>query len=234
MLWLKGMETRMARLSLFGFLLAFTACGASDGEDTADTSPPRDCSEPTGSSAAESGVWEFSIDEQITNTCENVHGKGVHIHVGESTRVDLTRDGSCIDGQDAEGDGVPIDPNFSDDTMIYTEWTGSTDGSSMTMDGWIEVPVGGTCFLGIQATITADMISSTEATYRIDADIDVSQEGSCSGGKLKYIDGRWACDGGTWAELADACDITMGDEEYHSLPQMPCTQAWSGTGTLTQ
>ena len=225
----------MARLSLFGFLLLHSACGGStDGGDSADTSPPRDCSDPSGSSTMESGVWEFSIDEQLANTCENVHGKGVHIHVGESTRVDLTRDGRCVDGQDASGDGVPIDPGFSEDTMIYTEWTGTTDGDTMTVRGWIEVPIGGTCFLGIEATLSADMLSPTEATYRMDADISVSQEGTCSGGKLKYVDGHWNCDGGTWSELTDACDITMGDEDYHTLPQLPCIQAWSGTGLLTQ
>lgn len=224
----------MARLSLFGFIALGLACSSpSENQDTSDTAPPRDCSDPSGSSPMESGIWEFSIDEQLLNTCENIHGKGVHIHIGDSTRVDLTRTGSCIDGQDAEGDGVPIDPGFSDDTMIYTQWEGSTDGTAMTVLGWIEVPIGGTCFLGINATLTGEMTSSTEANYQMDADVDVSQEGSCNGSKLKYEDGHWVCDGGTWTELADACDITMGDEEFHSLPSMPCAQSWSGVGRLT-
>ena len=230
----------MARVPLLLTLSALLACGkdSTDSSDTGETGDPRDCSaldnpEAGATNAPESGVWSLSIDTELSNTCENAHGKGVHIHVGESTLVDLVRDGSCVDGQDGEGDGVPIDPGFSDVGMIYTQWTGTTDGNTMTLTGWIEVPVGGTCYLGITPTLTATMTSPSSLTYQMDADIDVSQEGVCQGGSLTYVNGAWTCDGGTWSELADACDVTMGDAEHHSLPTMPCSQSWTGAGMLT-
>jgi hypothetical protein len=231
----------MARLALVLTLLATLACSKdnSDSSDTGETGDPRDCSglddpEYGATNAPESGVWSLSIDTELSNSCENALGKGVHIHVGESTRLDLLRDGSCVDAQDGDGDGVPIDEGFSDEGMIYTQWSGTTDGYNMTLTGWIEVPLGGTCFLGIRPTLTATMNSSTSLTYQMDATVDISQEGMCNGGALRYVDGAWTCDGGTWVEISDACDIAMGDGEQHSLPAtMPCFQSWTGAGILT-
>ncbi len=199
----------MARYLFLPACALLLACGkdTTDTTDTSDSVETRDCSEEVvGEHPLESGEWVFSIDEQLANSCENIHGKGVHIHVGESTRLSLTRDGNCVDGQDADGDGVPIDPGFSDDTMIYTAWSGTTDGDSMTLDGWIEVPIGGTCFLGIRPSLSAQMDSSSSLTYQMDAEIDISQEGTCGGSKMSYVDGKWVCNGGAWTELSDACD----------------------------
>jgi len=223
----------MARTSLLFALLIPFGCAKDGGNqsDTGDTGTPRDCSATVDGNALESGQWEFSIDTQIENTCENALGKGVHIHVGDSTQLDLNRDGSCVDGQDAEGDGVPIDPGFSDQGMIYTQWSGSTNGDTLTLSGWLEVPIGGTCYLGIAPTLNATMTSSTTLTYQMDAEISISQEGMCNGGSLGYVDGRWTCEGGEWVDLNDACDIAQGDEPQHSLPSiMPCFQSWTGTG----
>jgi hypothetical protein len=225
-------------MARFFLLLAMTiplgcAKDNSDKSDTGDSSAPRDCSAAVDGTPLESGKWEFSIDTQIENTCENALGKGVHIHVGESTTLDLTRDGSCVDGQDADGDGVPIDAGFSDQGMIYTQWSGSTNGDTMTLSGWLEVPIGGTCYLGIAPVLNATLTSSNSLTYQMDAEISISQEGICNGGNLRYIDGRWTCEGGTWVELADACDVAQGDEPQHSLPAiMPCFQSWSGNGAF--
>ena len=225
----------MARLALIS-LLALLACGKKDNGgdgDTSETAAPRDCTEPAAGILMESGQWEFSIDEQLANSCENIHGKGIHVHVGDTTQVDLTRDGSCVDGQDADGDGVPIDPGLSGEGMIYTQWEGSTDGSTVELSGWIEVPVGGTCFLAISPTLRAELTAANEMTYQMDADIAISQEGTCGNSKLQYENGRWSCVSGEWTSLADACDITMGDAEYHTLPAvMPCFQSWTGSATL--
>jgi hypothetical protein len=226
----------MARLSLLFSLSALFACtkNTSDDSDTGDTSPVRDCSDVTEGSPPESGLWVFTIDTQLENTCENALGKGVHIHVGDTTELDLTRDGSCVDGQDREGDGVPIDPGFSDEGMIYTQWSGSTDGDTMVLDGWIEVPIGGTCYLGVAPVLSATMTTSNTLNYQMDAEISISQEGMCNGGALRYIEGKWTCDGGSWMELADACAVAQGDEPQHSLPSiMPCFQSWIGTGILS-
>jgi hypothetical protein len=226
----------MARFSLLLTMSVFLACSkdVDDDSDSGDTSPTRDCTSAVDGTPPESGRWVFSIDTQIEITCENALGKGVHIHVGDTTQLDLTRDGSCVDGQDGEGDGVPIDSGFSDEGMIYTKWSGSTDGDTMTLEGWIEVPIGGTCYLGVAPLLSATMTASNALTYQMDAEISISQEGMCNGGALRYIDGHWTCDGGSWMELADACDVAQGDEPQHSLPAiMPCFQSWSGTGTLS-
>jgi hypothetical protein len=227
----------MARTSLLLVLMIPFGCAKDGGDkgDTGETGTPRDCSAAVDGNALESGQWVFSIDTQIENTCENALGKGVHIHVGESTQLDLSRDGSCVDGQDADGDGVPIDPGFSDQGMIYTEWSGSTNGDTLTLSGWLEVPIGGTCYLGITPTLNATMTSSTTLTYQMDAEISISQEGMCHGGMLRYIDGKWSCEGGEWMDLADACDVAQGDDPQHSLPSiMPCFQSWSGAGVLNE
>ena len=200
-------RTPIVLLSIF----AFTSCGkSSETGDTSTTETTIDCSEPSGAFPIESGVWEFGIDEALYNYCENAQGHGVHIHVGENTNLDIVRDGSCVTAMDEEF--------VVDGETLQTVWEGQTDGETLTMTGWVEIPIG-TCWIGITPVLTGTMTSTGALEYEVSATVDVAREGTYQNGE--------------WIEIPDACDIAMGDETYHSLPLLPCEQAWVGSAMLT-
>jgi len=169
-----------------------------------------DCSAPSGEYPLESGTWTFGIAEEMFNYCENAQGNGVHIHVGEDTNLDIVRQGSCLSAMDEEFEENGV--------TLQTVWEGHTDGETLTMTGWVEIPLG-TCWIGITPVLTGTMSSTGSLDYEVTATVNVSREGTYQNGE--------------WIDIPDACDIAMGDETFHSLPYLPCDQAWRGSAILS-
>lgn len=193
-------------------MFALTSCGKTvETDDTSSTSTDTaiDCSDPSGAFPIESGLWAFGIDEELFNHCENAQGHGVHIHVGENTNLDIVRNGSCVTATDEEF--------VINGETLQTVWEGQTDGETVTMTGWVEIPIG-TCWIAITPVLTGTMNSTGSLDYEVAATVDVSREGTYQNGE--------------WVEIPDACDITMGDESHHSLPLLPCEQAWTGSAII--
>jgi hypothetical protein len=191
-------------------VLALTSCGkTTETGDTSTTETTVDCSDPSGAHPIESGTWAFGIDEALYNYCENAQGHGVHIHVGENTNLDIVRDGSCVTATDEEF--------VVNGETVQTVWEGQTDGNTLTMTGWVEIPIG-TCWIGITPVLTGTMTSTGALEYEVSATVDVAKEGTYQNGE--------------WVEIPDACDIAMGDETFHSLPLLPCEQGWVGSAGL--
>ena len=185
-------------------LLACTGTDAEPQDTQQDSSPPVDSDEPREcealdvATALESGVWAFGIDQAEFNDCENSAGKGLHIHVGEDTLVDLVRDGTCLDGVSDPG---------SEQEMIFE---GETDGSAVSLQGSVVRLEIGTCVVGVSAALTGTMIDASTMEYRMDATADILEELS-----------------------PDACSYIIGETENHTFPALPCEQAWTGVGHLT-
>ncbi len=185
-------------------LLIFLACTSTKPSDSGDSAPPIDsdpdrvCETLEVDTALESGLWAFGAAEAVFNDCENAAGKGLHIHIGEDTLVDLVRDGTCLEGVSDPG---------SDQEM---EFVGETDGSAVSLQGsQVRIEVG-TCVVGVTATLTGTMTASSTMDYRMDATLEIVEELS-----------------------PDACSYIIGDTANHTFPELPCGQAWTGTGRLT-
>jgi hypothetical protein len=186
-------------------LLILMACTSPKPDsDPADSTPPVDseaeqiCEALDVDTALESGLWAFGAHDAVFNDCENSAGKGLHIHIGEDTFVDLVRDGTCLEGVSDPG---------SDQEM---QFVGETDGSAVILEGsTVRIEVG-TCVVGVTATLTGTMTASNAMDYRMDATLDIVEELS-----------------------PDACSYIIGDTANHTFPELPCGQAWTGTGHLT-
>jgi len=174
--------------------LAACACGApADTQAPEDTGPDPCTVDPAGTLLT-SGTYTLGIDEVASNGCENDVGNGLHIHVGETTEVAISRAGRCLDATSDPGSEMAM------------PMTGSTDGEGFDLAGDVPLEIG-TCVLGIHAVLTGVLSSETAFDYRMDATLSVQEELS-----------------------PDACSYLVGDGEEHTFPELPCSQAWTGTG----
>lgn len=169
-----------------------------DSEAPVDSEAEQVCEDLDSPTALESGLWAFGAHEAVFNDCENSAGKGLHIHIGEDTMVDLVRDGTCLEG--VSDPGSPQEMQF----------LGETDGTAVTLEGSTVRLEIGTCHVGVTATLTGTMNASNTMEYRMDATADILEELS-----------------------PDACSYIIGETENHTFPALPCEQAWTGVGHLT-
>ncbi len=104
--------------------------------------------------------------------------------------------------------GYCIDAVSESGTPNEIVWTGMSDGESMELTASLEEELG-TCVLQVEFTMDATMQSETSFEYRIDGTISVKEELS-----------------------PDACSFIVGETEKHTFPELPCSWAWAGSGTL--
>jgi hypothetical protein len=173
--------------------LALSACGEKTPDGPDDTGP--DDTVPDGFVLAD-GTYTLGIDEVVFNACENDVGNGLHIHVGETTPVEIAQDGASLTAVSDPGSEAEM------------PMTGTTDGAAFDLTGDVELPIG-TCVLNIHAILTGTLTADSAFDYRMDATLSVKEELS-----------------------PDACSYIVGDGEKHTFPELPCDQAWIGTGAL--
>jgi hypothetical protein len=158
----------MTRLPLLLSLLPLLACGDKDTDDTApiddtDTTPVGDCeTEPSGLPLV-SGSYTVLTEEAISLGCENAAGNGMHVHVGESITMQLTRTGHCLEAVSEPG------------TQAEMALTGMTDGSSFQLEGGLDFEYG-TCVLLIEGVMDATLTSEDSFEYRMDATLSIKEE----------------------------------------------------------
>jgi hypothetical protein len=168
----------MSRLSpalvLFPALLSLSAllgCTKDDVEPE-DTAPEEvekdpvllDCVLPAVETPITDGMWSVGIDEALFNHCENEVGKGLHIHVGEPTMLQ-------IDASNYPELSAISDPQ-SEQSMPMT---GSQDGANFELVGNVEFGIG-TCIIGIEATLTGQMTGQDSFCYQMDATASIAEE----------------------------------------------------------
>jgi hypothetical protein len=185
----------MPRILVCLALLALPACGEKEPLDTApeDTGPADTV--PDGYVLAD-GTYTLGIDEVDYNHCENDVGHGLHIHVGETTPVEIEQEGTHLTAVSDPGSEAEM------------PMTGSTDGETFDLAGDVELSVG-TCILNIHAILTGTLTADSAFDYRMDATLSIKEELS-----------------------PDACSYIVGDGKEHTFPELPCDQAWTGTGAL--
>jgi hypothetical protein len=189
------------RPALALLLLPLLACGEEPPEDT-EAAPAGDCEREPSGTAMLSGRWETATEEALSLGCENAAGKGMHVHVGETIPIEITRTGHCL-----EAVSEPGTPN----ELTYT---GATDGEGFELEGSFSMEIG-TCELLVEAVMTATLSGEAAFDYRMDATLSVLEEHSpdaCSyivGDSAKHtfpeLPCSWAWGGtGTWiAELEE-------------------------------
>ncbi len=173
------------------------ACGDKPDDTQADTDvPPGDCeTEPEGFDLT-SGRYTTLTEEALSLGCENAAGNGMHVHVGESLPLEITRTGHCLEAVSEPG------------TPSETSMTGFTDGTSFDLQGSIDFELG-TCVLLIEAVMDGTLTADGAFDYRMDATLSVKEELS-----------------------PDACSFIVGETEQHTFPELPCSWAWAGSGSL--
>jgi hypothetical protein len=159
----------MARTALPTLLLLpLLACGDKDTDDTApvddtDNTAPGDCeSEPEGY-AIVSGSYTTTTEEAISLGCENAAGNGMHVHVGESIAMQITRTGHCLE--------AVSEP----DTPAEMALTGMTDGVGFQLEGSLDFEYG-TCVLLIEGVMDATLTGEDSFEYRMDATLSIKEE----------------------------------------------------------
>lgn len=149
-------------------LVACTKDGAAQDSHTGEEEEPEPvelvCAQAGVDVPISTGLWSAGIDEALLNDCENSAGKGLHIHVGENTMLDV--DGSALPTL------VMVSDPGSEQTM---EMTGSQDGEDFSVTGTVELEIG-TCIVGIEATLTGRMTGQESFCYRMDATADIAEE----------------------------------------------------------
>ncbi len=162
----------MSRLSPALVLLALSVACSKDDPETVDTAPEEevedpvvlDCVLPAVDTPISDGVWAVGIEEALFNHCENEAGKGLHIHVGEDTLIEV--DASNFPELSAVSDpGSPQAMNMS----------GSQNGAGFDLSGTVELEIG-TCIVGIEATLTGQMTGQDSFCYQMDATAFIAEE----------------------------------------------------------
>ncbi|MFH1467418.1 MAG: hypothetical protein ABIO70_23745 [Pseudomonadota bacterium] len=152
----------MHRAFAWLILLALAACGDKDTADTAmDDTGPGD-TVPDGY-VLEDGRYTLDIDEVVFNHCENDVGHGLHIHLGETTPVQITQVGTSLSATSDPGSDAEM-------PMI-----GTTDGATFDLAGDVELSVG-TCVLNIHAILSGTLTADSAFDYRMDATLDIKEE----------------------------------------------------------
>lgn len=158
----------MTRLLPATVLALLFGCGEPKPDDTApaddtDTTPAGDCeTEPEGWDLT-SGLYTTLTEEALSLGCENAAGNGMHVHVGESIPLEITRTGHCLEAVSEPG------------SQAAMAMTGATDGSAFELTGTLDFELG-TCVLLIEAVMSGTMTADATFDYRMDATLTVKEE----------------------------------------------------------
>ena len=158
----------MSRALLPTFLLLLACGDPKDPDDTApaddtDTTAPGDCeTEPSGFDLS-GGLYSTLTEVAISLGCENAAGNGMHVHVGESIPIEITRTGHCLEAISEPGTGAA------------TDMSGFTDGATFDLSGGIDFEYG-TCVLLIEATMDGTLLADDSFEYTMDATLSIKEE----------------------------------------------------------
>ena len=158
----------MTRCILATLLLPLLACGDKPDDDTAgvddtDTVITGDCeTEPSGTAMA-SGSYTVLTEEALSLGCENAAGNGMHVHVGESITMEITRTGHCLEAVSEPG------------TQAEMALTGMTDGADFQLEGGLDFEYG-TCVLLIEGVMDATLTGEDSFDYTMAATLSIKEE----------------------------------------------------------
>ena len=165
------LSASLTLLTALGLLTTLVGCTKDDAAPV-DTSPEEvekdpvilDCLLSPLDTPVSDGMWQVGIDQALFNHCENQAGKGLHIHVGEPTMLEI--DASNYPELSAVSD--PANPQSM-------PMSGSQDGANFELVGNVELEIG-TCIIGIQATLTGQMTGEQSFCYQMDATASIAEE----------------------------------------------------------
>jgi len=116
-----------------------------------------------GTYALSSGTYQITIDELTADSCHASTGKGIHVHEGEVQLMDLTVEGTMLQGQDEQ-----------------MTWVGERHGDTFELLGTMSWDVGSQagldCVLQFETGMDAVLVADDQFTYDIINEVDGAGE----------------------------------------------------------